>query len=413
MAKDLFERAECLDSIYTDPGTPSARIRCMRSFGLVTAVCAATSLVHQKCCLHFGDTTGPLFLEAARRMLREYEDHDIQNPDSSSLQIRMLLSTCFQHYAGENALAWHVVSQAGLIARQMCLYTEKAVMQHDPLESTLLRLSFWTLHMADSTAACVQNRGVVLQESLFNTSIDLEEFGLNQVPLIDTDSVYYEEGFERSLLSGFHTMRRLWTVGAKLMLAIRAYGRDGPVEKRDGSSVTENDIQHISELYAEVLGALDTMPPSLQSAISAPTSENAMEAYRASCYTSQRFRLLSAYHSLKLMMIYQCGQHGLVRALGFREEPAVITMEKIRTARDYIHNLQSVPFHYIKCNGETGAELMRVVGSALLEICQNSPDAQSRQQADALLSMLLNILARFDSRALSESLQQRTNSGVN
>lgn len=51
---------------------------------------------------------------------------------------------------------------------------------------------------------------------------------------------------------------------------------------------------------------------------------------------------------------------------------------------------------------------MRVVGSILLELTQNVENDVVRGRASSLLSSLLDILARLDSKASEELLSQQT-----
>ncbi|KAH8430723.1 fungal specific transcription factor domain-containing protein [Aspergillus melleus] len=157
-------------------------------------------------------------------MLHEYEDDDRRDPNATSLQIRMLLSTSFQQHSGETGLAWHIVGEAGLIARRMRLHSESVVSQYSPLEAAMLRNAFWSLYMADAAAECMQNRGLVLHEPLFDTEMDLLE-GTHQVPLMGAGKTNTVGPFEQSLSQSFHQIRRTWELAARLMRAIRAAGR--------------------------------------------------------------------------------------------------------------------------------------------------------------------------------------------
>jgi hypothetical protein len=134
----------------------------MRAFAVLTAFCAAQSFLYAKSILPFGATVASRFLVAARSMLRKYKDDDRRDPDITSLQIRMLLSTSFEQDSGETGLAWHIVGEAGLIARRMRLYRESVLMQYAPLEAAVLRNVFWSVYTADASAECMQSRGLVL-----------------------------------------------------------------------------------------------------------------------------------------------------------------------------------------------------------------------------------------------------------
>ncbi|KAM6509541.1 hypothetical protein FALCPG4_017192 [Fusarium falciforme] len=372
----------------------------MRSFAVLTAFCAAQSFLYAKSTIPYGAAVGPRFLTASRSMLREYEDDDLRNPDATSLQIRMLLSRSAQQHAGDSWLSWHLVGEACLIARRMRLYSESAVSQHPPLEATMLRNAFWMLWSADSSAICMQNRAVVLYEPLFDTEMDLAEFGLNQVPLLEGGNADAPGEFEVSLSQCFHHLRRTWEAAARLMMVIRAYGRSNPGNIDPELAIGSTKLNKIKQMYSQFNAVLDDIPATLQPSV--VFGETLTEAER-SCYISQRYRLLSAYYYGKLMIIHECRHLGLVSVVGFRDDDSTLNSEEINVARDFIHNLQSIQFHYLVELGEPGVEVMRAVGSILLAISQKSENATTGQRALSQLNILLDILARLDSQA-SEKL---------
>lgn len=69
------------------------RIGALRSLTLVAALCAAVTYVIPESLLPNKHLTAPLFLRASRETLRIYEDYDLEHPNSSSLSIRLFLST--------------------------------------------------------------------------------------------------------------------------------------------------------------------------------------------------------------------------------------------------------------------------------------------------------------------------------
>ncbi|KAJ6097255.1 hypothetical protein N7499_001629 [Penicillium canescens] len=378
----------------------------MRSFAVLTALCAAQSFLHARSTLPYGAAVGPKFLRAARCMLREYEDDDRRDPDATSLQIRMLLSTSLQQYAGENGLAWHLVGEAGLIARRMRLYNESAVSQYSPLEATMLRNSFWMLYVADASATCMKNRAVILHEPLFDSDMDLATFGMNQVPLLESENIDTPGEFEVNISQAFHQMRRTWVAAARLMLAIREYGRLKSDNNPPELAFDSSQFSNITQMYSQFDASLDDIPATLQpSVVFGQDDDTVMEEGR-SCYISLRYRLLSAYYYAKLMIIHECRHLGLTSMVGFRDDDSVLNGEEINVARDFINNLQSIPFHYLEELGEPVIEVMRGVGSILLAISQKSENALTRRRALSQLNVLLDVLARLDSQASNKLTAQ-------
>ncbi|KAM0414656.1 hypothetical protein ACHAPT_013500 [Fusarium lateritium] len=368
----------------------------MRSFTVLTAFCAAQSFLYARSSIPYGLAVGPKFLAAARSMLHEYEDDDLSNPDATSLQIRTLLSRSVQQHAGDSQLSWHLVGEACLIARRMRLYSESAVSQHPPLEATMLRNTFWMLWLADASAICIQNRAVVLYEPLFDAEMDLAEFGLNQVPLLQGGNADTLGEFEVSLSQCFHHLRRTWEAAARVMMAIRACGRSNPGNIDPKLAIGSEKLGEIKQMYSQFNAALDDIPATLQPSV---VFGEALPEEERPCYISQRYRLLSAFYYGKLMILHECRNLGLASVVGFRDDDSTLNSEEINVARDFIHNLQSIQFHYLVELGEPGVEVMRAVGSILLVISQKSEDVTTRQRALSQLSVLLDILARLDSQA--------------
>ncbi|KAM6529665.1 hypothetical protein FALCPG4_007794 [Fusarium falciforme] len=143
------------------------RIEVLRSITLLTALCAAVTYVVPESLLPSKYLTAPLFLRAARDTLRIYEDYDLEHPNSSSLSIRLFLSSAIQTASGTHGVAFHILSEAGLIAMRMGLYHESALEGRDALEETLLRNAFWQLYVCDKTALVMKGRPVTIHETLF------------------------------------------------------------------------------------------------------------------------------------------------------------------------------------------------------------------------------------------------------
>jgi hypothetical protein len=360
-------------------------------------------------------------------MLREYEDDDRRDPDATSLQIRMLLSTSLQQYAGENGLAWHLVGEAGLIARRMRLYNESAVSQYPPLEATMLRNAFWMLYVADASATCMKNRAVILHEPLFDSDMDLATVGMNQVPLLEGENIDTPGEFEVNISQAFHQMRRTWVAAARLMLAIREYGRLKSDNNLSELAFDSSQFSKITQMYAQFDASLDDIPATLQPSVVFGQGDDTVMEEGRSCYISLRYRLLSAYYYAKLMIIHECRHLGLTSMVGFRDDDSVLDGEEINVARDFINNLQSIPFHYLAelgepvvgnpfslsiiqslycINGVQQIEVMRGVGSILLAISQKSENALTRRRALSQLNVLLDVLARLDSQASNKFTTQ-------
>ncbi|CAG9948063.1 unnamed protein product [Clonostachys rosea f. rosea IK726] len=133
-------RARILRSLAVD--TEPERIGALRSLTLLTALCAAVTYVVPKALVPNKHMTAPLSLRASRQMLSIYEDYDLENPNSSSLSIRLFLSSAIQNATGTHGEAFHILGEAGLIAMRMRLYDESSLDGVEPIEENLLRNPF-------------------------------------------------------------------------------------------------------------------------------------------------------------------------------------------------------------------------------------------------------------------------------
>lgn len=82
--------------------------------------------------------TAPLFVKITRELLHLYHDYDLEHPESSSLTIRMFLSSAIQTSTGTNGVAFHILNEAGLIAMRMRLYCENSLEGRDLIEQQIL-----------------------------------------------------------------------------------------------------------------------------------------------------------------------------------------------------------------------------------------------------------------------------------
>ncbi|KAF6814002.1 C6 transcription factor, partial [Colletotrichum musicola] len=386
-------------------GTDHDRVANMREFTLLTAVCAAIASVYPETMLPYRDLVAAPFLRASRSMLKVYEDYDTQYPMSSSLSTRLLQSAALQHAAGKTSAAWHVLSQAGLLAQSLRLHSEQSLAKYDPLEAKLLRNNFWMLFVADKSAIAMANRPVTLHEPLFDSTMDLAEKNPIRVSLLDPSMRNLPNAFEDTLLEGFHLIRRCWASASRLLLAIRSKRQntalDNPIIQAN-----REDRESMTRMYNEVMGLLDELPPSLDSPDTVELEPGYDVAFQRSCFWTQKARLVALFQSMRIIVLRQCIDHGLTGLIGLDDDPLNLAIQQTNIAHDVVQGLKSIPFQYIQTHGEPGIELMRVTGSILLEISQKVQSDDIRGRASSLLSSLLDILARLDSRASDELIQQ-------
>jgi hypothetical protein len=127
--------------------TPESQVdslRLLRSYALMTALCAATTYLISTPTDFDGSVVGPLLLQVSRDTLSIYHDLDLKQPESSSLVIRMFQAAAL-HTDGKPEIAWHLFGEALRLADQMRLYDERSFDSLDSLEVRLRRTAFWTL----------------------------------------------------------------------------------------------------------------------------------------------------------------------------------------------------------------------------------------------------------------------------
>ncbi len=176
----------------------------MRSFALLTALCASVASVIPDSMLSYWQTIAGPCLNASRDMLKAFEDYDLEYPTSSSIATRLLHTTALQHITGNAVLSNCVLSQAAYLVQSMRLYSEEALKAHDPLEAQLLRVLFWHTYAADRAALCLGSRPISLHEFLFNEELTVSPSAEGGISLIDMTRPWYESAFEDHLLLGFY-----------------------------------------------------------------------------------------------------------------------------------------------------------------------------------------------------------------
>ncbi|KAF2005656.1 hypothetical protein P154DRAFT_423924 [Amniculicola lignicola CBS 123094] len=387
----FFSEDAAANSRHVDSG--QQRIMELRAFALLTALCASVAAVMPDTLLPYRHLLVRPFYKASRQTLLEYEDYDLEHPDSSSLTIRMFHSTTVQHMTGKHGAAWHLQGQATLIAQNLRLYSESAVGQFNPLESQLLRFHFWQLYASDHFAAALRHRPIVLHEWLFDEPMTLQAFSGQHVPLTDPDKPSYDEAFENQLLHGFNWLRRVESTGAKLVLHLRKHGIVG----------SEGDRGSYLQDYFDYAGLLDEIPPWLQAAKlkSSPDDDEVLSLHNRSFWV-QRCTVLTTFHCLHLFLVQQCVEGGLLDVVGLSDQPLALWMKKLDIIRDFIQALDDIPFIYLQVKGEPNVERIRSVGSILLELAQTIDNETMKTRAWSYSQRLLDVLARLNSKASDE-----------
>jgi hypothetical protein len=330
------------------------RVEVFRNLTLLTALCAAVTYVLPDSLLPNKHLTAPLFLRASRETLKIYEDYDLECPNWSSLSIRLFLSSAIQVATGTHGVAFHIMSEAGLIAMRMRLYNEASLQGLDPVEETILRNAFWQLYVCDKTALVLKGRPVVVDEALFETKLTLQTHSLRTVPLFDYQGDINAAKIQECLVEGFHIIRRLWTMAARVIRAMESTSRGALGLHADMGTYNQN-IAQLTEAYFEVITLTSNHPVWVQSAEEFPPDSN-QEAghteYQLSILQRQRTSYLITLHCIKVLVLSTAIQYNMTEVMGLNTEPLTLALRHIELAQDFLNVLESVPFLHLQAEGE-------------------------------------------------------------
>jgi hypothetical protein len=335
-----------------------ANILYAKSFTLITALCAfVTSVMPESLLPNRNLLAGP-FLQSSKAMLRLYEDYDLEQPDSTSITIRIWQSGALQNSTGRREGAWHVHSEASLLALRLRLYDETAVRHDSNVESRLLRMNFWLLYSADKAAAALESRLSVLSEPLFEDNLTLLENCDDDEPLLDAAKISVQGDLERRITAGFHLKTQVWAAGARVIIKIKALLRR---QKRQGW-VAENkdaEIMLISQANIYFSTLIHKLPAWLQRPEIINNDDAATATYQKTCFWVQKSNIMTVYHCLKLIILQKCIENDMLEVLGLTRQPLSWAMRKVEIVQDFINELQMAPFFCYKVQGEAGVSQRR------------------------------------------------------
>ncbi|KAL2828582.1 hypothetical protein BJY01DRAFT_228369 [Aspergillus pseudoustus] len=375
------------------------QIEILRSLALLTALCADVAYVVPDSLLPDKHLIAPLFLRAARDTLSIYQDYDIEHPNSSSLSIRLLLSSAIQHATGKNEVAFHILNEAGLIAMRMRLYDEDSLAGQDPVEECLLRNAFWLLYVCDKTALVMKTRPVTIHEPLFETDLTLKPYPRTSVPLFGHARESNDTELEDRLLEGFHVIRRLWALAARVIQAMISNSRRPSGPNRKAEECPEN-IAQLSEIYFELITLMNNFPVRVRSqGESSSDLPQGTDELQLDMLQRQRTTYLLNLHSIKVLVLNSAIQCSMTEVIGLSAEPLTLATRQIELAQDFINVLESVPFLHLQVEGEHCAEKIRHVGSLLLELAHGAKNQVVKSQANQCAMRLINMLVRLNSKA--------------
>ena len=330
----------------------------MRSFTLITALCAfVTSVVPDDYLSQSCSLTWP-FYYASRAMLRLYEEFDLESPVASSYTSRIWQSSALQNVTGKNGVAWHVSGEVIVMAMRTRLYDEETVSQASALESQLLRANFWLIYLTDRTATAFEGRPSAMSDILLHGLLTLRDRGPCPESLLDPSNPLNAQATEDSLIRGFHLKTRLWAIVADFMHQLKSFAnRKEPVRTPGLAGAPDNDWDALVRVYQDFLGMLNNMPPCLRSPNSTTSAgagsiDEPTGSYRAQSCWALRNNIVSVYHCMKLVILHECMLRNVPEVLGLENKAESLALRQLEIAQDFLLEMQLVPFMCLKVQGE-------------------------------------------------------------
>ncbi|KAF5584077.1 hypothetical protein FPCIR_8768 [Fusarium pseudocircinatum] len=360
------------------PEDGHSEIEKLRSLTLLLALCAAVSYTVPESLLPIKYLAAPLFLKTTRELLHIYHDYDLEHPDSSSLNIRMFLSSAIQTSTGANGVAFHILSEAGLIAMRMRLYCETSLEGRNPIEQQILRNAFWQLYLSLKSSS--------------PSPVTLFEYG----PELNGAEI------EGRLLEGFHIIRRLWAMAARVIRGMESRST-GHTDKF--TELYQEDVAELSKAYFEIITLTNCFPgwDSSPAALPRDNDRREMDTCLDNVLQRQKTSYLISLHSIKLFVLNSAISCNMIQVIGLNAEPLSLAMRLIELAQDFFNVLETIPFIHLQAEGEQCAEKIRRVGSLLLELAHNYDEEIVTSRASQCVQRSVNLLVRLDSKA-SDSL---------
>lgn len=327
-----------------------------KDFTLITALCAFVLSVMPSSLLLSGKELAGPFFQASRAMLRLYEEHDLEHPDSTSLTTRIWHSSAIQNMTGRAGAAWHYHTEASVLALRLRLYEEQAISRPSAVESRLLRANFWLLYLSDKSAAALENRTSVLGEHLFEDRLTLLEQDGQHEPLLDEQNKHAQGALEQRIVFGFHLKARIWTAAGNLISDIKSYTRCRKDMASDKSR-NEVDASYMTEANLHFAALTYNLPSWLQNPDSIEHADSRVAAYQRTCIWCLRSNIMTTYHCLRLVILQKCIDQDLLEIIGLSTQPLSWAMRKVDIVQDFLYELYIVPFLCYKVQGEAGVRI--------------------------------------------------------
>ncbi|KAK0390770.1 hypothetical protein NLU13_0273 [Sarocladium strictum] len=396
----------------------SPQLAYMKSFALITAVCAYVCSAAPASLVPLKDACASPFLQASRAMLSSYEIYDLEEPDSTSLIIRTWHASAMQNTSGKHGAAAQTHMGAELLALRLRLYDEASVLKYTPHEAQQLRAIFWLLFHSDKASVAFSSRIYVLHEPSFDGDVTVQEYGdLSISPHLDVTRKFNNPSLDPYIHASFHNKRRMWLAAADLIKAVRYHPviqitspqsqAPSPATIRLGhGDIQQSELERLTAMYIKFRGSMEVRPlwTSLPEQPLRPdgTADPETTEYRERTCWALRSNVMTSFHCLRLIILQECCSRGLHSVMGLENSEPLLAVWKMDIVQEFLSELQLVPFECYKMQGEPGVQRIRQVGSRMLELVHNAPDEDIKMRAEAQCQQILDYLAKLDSKHSDE-----------
>ncbi|KAI8689194.1 Zn(2)-C6 fungal-type domain-containing protein [Fusarium keratoplasticum] len=339
------------------------------------------------------------FLEAARGMMACYEDWDVGHANSTSLVILTFQSSVL-HHLGKTRASWLVMGQAIRLAIDMRVYDEASYQNLDPLESKLRRNIYGLLYVSDMSASILNNKPLSFHEICLDETYTPVEL-YSDFNLFPAGNSLFEPLYEQQLHQGFYLCHGLWKSATNILLDMKLLSQ---TLNTSGFQLCSQDPsqQRIMQAYMSFCGILDSLPAWLRDPGTHLVADEAATAFQQRTFWYQRADIVVTFHCLRLVLLQRAAQKGLCALLGLTDDLDMLVLRKIEIASDLASATTGIPFEALQANGEPLVEKLRQVGVSLLEIAHQNENTAISGRAQSLLSTIMDIIARLDSRVSDE-----------
>lgn len=309
-------------------------------------------------------------------------------------------SNALQHLTGKTDVAWQTYGEAARAARTMRLYREEQIKCGDEVDSTLLRQLFLHLYASDKAAEILASRPVLLNGILFEEQMTLKSTPPSSVPLASPGRQGCNQTTEERLQVGANMVHQLLSAAALIILEIRGLKR---IMSADEDSQFERALKK-RRLTKQFLGCNSIyyqFPAWLDELDKSTAAVDDEDFYAKTSFGIQKSAILIQYHSQRILITQECIYNDLAEAIGLSNNPLTLAVRKGGLIRDWIAVLTEVPLVYFKVLAESCVELIRRVGSIILQSI-DAPETESvamQTRMESYLKKLVDTLARLDSRA--------------